>query len=461
MVGLSAFDVYAEVPQVAEDLRRGLAGEEFSAEVIVGDRVFETRHFPLTDESGDISGLLGVSMDVTERHRAEADRHRMQQQLLQAQKLESVGLLAGGIAHDFNNFLTAILGGTSTALLLMKAGHPARRHLDNVVRASRQAAELTQQMLAYSGKGPLEIKPLDVSAVVREITSLLQTMVPKKVVLHLELADELPSVEAGVAQVRQVLMNLVINGAEAIGGEVGTVRVTAGVKELASSEALDLVATESLPAGSYVYIEVEDTGCGMDQETLAKIFDPFFSTKFTGRGLGLAAVLGIVRAAKGAIGVSSTPGEGTNFRVFLPASQAVPPREEARSVDFAGDGLVLVVDDDSFARNVARQMCVHFGFQVVEADDGVEGVKLLSERPDEIVLVLLDMTMPALNGEETFRQMHRLAPRIPVILMSGYNESDATQEFPTEQLAGFLHKPFTAQDLAACLCAIFEAVTPE
>jgi CheY-like chemotaxis protein len=360
-----------------------------------------------------------------------------------------VGLLAGGIAHDFNNLLTAILGGASTALLGLALESPARRDVENVLLAARRAADLTRQMLAYSGKGHFEIKPLDLSALVREIATLLETTISKKVQLRLELGGGLPSVQADVAQMQQVIMNLVINGAEAIGDQRGTVLVTTGLQEIDEAYGQTLVVSAGeLAPGPYVFIEVHDTGSGMDEATREKIFDPFFSTKFTGRGLGLAAVLGIVRAHKGAIKVYSTPGRGSTFKVFLPATAARAHAPAPSSQAFRGSGVVLVVDDDSLVRETTRSMLEYFGFSVLVGVNGRDGVDVFAARAADIRLVILDMTMPELNGEEAFRELRQIREDVPVILTSGYNEIEATRRFMAKGLAGFLQKPYTPMDLA-------------
>ncbi|HVU49102.1 MAG TPA: response regulator [Polyangia bacterium] len=453
-IGVSVFDLYKDEPTVLDNIRRGLAGEEFSAVVRVAGRVYETMNVPLRDEAtGVVTGLLGVSIDVTERDRAEKERASLHAQLLQVQKLESLGLLAGGIAHDFNNILTAILGGAATARLAVPIESPARADLDIVIAAAQRAAELTRQMLAYAGKGRFEVRPLDVSRLVREIANLLETTIPKKVQLRLELAEGLPAVEADVAQVQQVLMNLVINGAEAIGEDRGTVLVTTGAQDIDEHYAQSLFASE-IKTGRYVFIEVHDTGAGMDDETREKIFDPFFTTKFTGRGLGLAAVLGIMRGHGGAIKVYSTPGRGSTFKVFFPASDRAPLEFDPKAPSFRGEGLALLVDDDAGVRGAARRMFELLGFRVLEAANGRQGADLFARHAQEIRVVLLDMTMPEMSGEETFRELRRVRDDVAVILTSGYNEIEATRRFVTKGLAGFLQKPFTPDELASKLAAV-------
>ena len=452
-VGKSIFDLYAGVPEVAENVRASLNGEERSYTATLRGRLFESRCAPLRSEpGGPVTGVIGFSIDVTERDRAEKERASLQAQLLQVQKLESLGLLAGGIAHDFNNILTAILGGVATARIQLPPENPLQGDLEVVVNAARRAADLTRQMLAYSGKAHFEVRPIDVSRVVTEIASLLETTLPKKVQMRLELAPNLPAVEADVAQVQQVLMNLVINGAEAIGDQSGTVLVTTGVQDVNEAYASGLVGSD-LRSGRYIFVEVHDTGAGMDAETKAKIFDPFFTTKFTGRGLGLAAVLGIVRGHKGAITVYSTPGRGSTFKVLLPASDQIPAGHKPGSSHYRGHGLVLIIDDDSGVRAVARRLLKLFGFEVIEAENGKEGLDVFGRRASEVRAVLLDLTMPEMSGEETFRDLRSIRQAVPVILTSGYNELEATSRFRSKGLAGFLQKPFTPEELAAQLSA--------
>ncbi|MET0792713.1 MAG: response regulator, partial [Polyangiaceae bacterium] len=392
----------------------------------------------------------GVSflLDLSERRQSQEERERLQAQLLQVQKLESLGVLAGGIAHDFNNLLTAILGSASAAMLSLPSESPARPDLDNVVLASRRAANLTRQLLAYSGKGHFEVRPIDLSVHVRELASLLETTIPKKVQLRLELTRDLPAVSADIAQVQQIVMNLVINGAEAIGDQRGTVLVTTGMQVIDEFYVQSLFSREGVETGTYVYLEVHDTGCGMDEATKPRIFDPFFSTKFTGRGLGLAAVLGIVRGHKGAIKVYSSPGKGTTFKVFFPASGASPTRPAHEDTSFRGEGLALVIDDDQGVREAASRLLQFFGFSVLQAVDGRHGAEVFREHASEVVVVILDMTMPEMNGEETFREIRRVRADVPVILSSGYNEIEATRRFTAKGLAGFLQKPFTPKELS-------------
>ena len=399
-------------------------------------------------------------LDLSERRQSQEERERLHAQLLQVQKLESLGVLAGGIAHDFNNLLTAILGSASAAMLSLPGESPARPDLDNVVLASRRAANLTRQLLAYSGKGHFEVRPIDLSVHVRELAGLLETTISKKVQLRLELTRDLPSISADIAQVQQIVMNLVINGAEAIGDQRGTVLVTTGMQVIDEFYVQSLFSREGIETGTYVYLEVHDTGCGMDEATKNRIFDPFFSTKFTGRGLGLAAVLGIVRGHKGAIKVYSSPGKGTTFKVFFPASDAQAAAAAPEVASFRGEGVALVIDDDQGVREAASRLLEYFGFRVLQGTDGRHGSEVFRQHASEITVVILDMTMPEMNGEETFREIRRMRADVPVILSSGYNEIEATRRFTSKGLAGFLQKPFTPKELGQKLALALKGREP-
>jgi PAS domain S-box-containing protein len=393
--------------------------------------------------SGDVQGTLQINSDVTERLRIE-------EQLRHTQKLESLGVLAGGVAHDFNNLLTGILGNASLALEGVPVHHPQRQFLEEVMRASERAADLTRQLLAYAGKGRFVMRTIDLSALVRDIGGLLQTSIAKTVQLRFQLDNRLPGIDADPGQLQQIVMNLVINGAEAIGPEGGTVLVITAAQEVDDAYIATMSsAGELLRPGRYIILEVHDTGCGIEPETLARMFDPFFTTKFAGRGLGLSAVLGIVRSHKGAIKVYSKPGQGATVKVLLPASSnpvtAAPP---AFSGQLGGTGTILVVDDEDVVRQTARHTLQRYGYQVVLASDGAEAVECYRGRPDAISLVLLDLTMPVMSGEETLGHLQTVNPRVRVLLTSGYNEIEAVQRFAGKGLAGFIQKPYTASALA-------------
>jgi len=368
-----------------------------------------------------------LQKELIERKRAEEERRRLESQIQHAQKLESLGVLAGGIAHDFNNLLTGMLGHAALALQKLPPDAPAVNNIRQVETAAQRAAGLTRQMLAYSGKGQFVVEVLSLSSLVGAIARLLETVISKKAMLRFRLARDMPPVEADPGQIRQVVMNLVTNASDALGDGKGYITLRTGVVEADREYLSETVLNDDLAAGTYAYLEVSDTGCGMDAETQKKIFDPFFSTKFPGRGLGLAAVLGIVRGHKGAIKLYSEPGVGTTFRVLFPATgkAEVVRTEEPKTEELAwsGRGLVLVVDDEEYVRLLARTILEEAGFVVKTARNGREGIDLYRENAGEVVAVLLDMTMPVMNGEETFKELKKLDAQARVILSSGYSAS--------------------------------------
>jgi len=408
------------------------------------------RHYP--SESGKMNRLVGFVRDVTALRQAEEERRKIENKLLETQKLESLGVLAGGIAHDFNNLLTGVIGYASLARSEISDSSPLVHYLEQIDAASMRAADLCKQMLAYAGKGRFEVRNINFTDLVRETTHLLRISVGKDVALNFNLASGLPAILADATQLRQIVMNLVINASEAIGGKGGIINVTTGLLHLNARYLADTFLAPDLPEGDYVFLEISDTGCGMSQETLAKIFDPFFTTKFTGRGLGLAAVLGIIRGHKGSLKVYSEPGKGTTFKVLLPCTPGAV--EYVTAVDremelWRGSGSVLVVDDELIVRKIAAEMLESMGFTVLQAQDGHEGVECFSAHAREIRAVLLDLTMPGLDGEGTFRELRLLRPDVRVLLTSGFNEQEAINRFIGKGLAGFLQKPFKLESLRA------------
>ena len=394
-------------------------------------------------DEGRPAGILEINSDITEKRRIE-------EQLQHTQKLESLGVLAGGVAHDFNNLLTGILGNASLAHDALPGTHPNRDLLAEVMKAAERAADLTRQMLAYAGKGRFVMKTLDLSKLVSEISGLIQTSIPKYVQVRHALADGLPGIDADPGQLQQIVMNLVINAAEAIGPDGGSVLVRTGVQHVDENSVGKMSSTgEVLRPGDYVLLEVVDTGSGMSPETLARIFDPFFTTKFAGRGLGLSAVLGIVRSHHGAMKVVSTPGKGTSFRVLFPASvnrlETVAP---VQAGSLSGSGTVLVVDDEEIVRQTAAHTLQRYGYRTMAAEDGSRAIEIYKREPQRISLVLLDLTMPGVSGEEALRQLQGINAEVRVLLSSGYNEMEAVQRFAGKGLAGFIQKPYTAAALA-------------
>ncbi len=396
---------------------------------------------PLWSATRELLGCVITLTDITERRRDE-------EQLNQMQRLESLGVLAGGIAHDFNNLLTGILGSCSLVLEDLPESSPNRPLMEEAVRASERAAELTQQLLAYAGKGVFSRRIVQLSDQVREITTLLHTSISKKVFIDLRLDDDLPVIKADSGQLNQIIMNLVLNGAEAIGDKPGVVRVRTGLDRLDAEQLMGFEGT-ALEPGTYVFLEVEDTGSGMDEATQRKIFEPFFTTKFQGRGLGLSAVIGIIGRHKGALRVTSQPGFGTTFKILFPLAEgAVEKKKAAVRSRTAGNGTILVVDDEPTVRATARTALTRSGFDVLLAEDGRVALELYRNRAHEISLVLLDLTMPEMSGEETFAQLQTIRPDVKVVLSSGYSEREAARSFRGYDLAGFLQKPYTGSELS-------------
>ena len=399
------------------------------------------------------------AIDITERKRAEEERLSLERQVQHAQKLESLGVLAGGIAHDFNNLLMAILGNANLALYELSTHAPARENILEIEKASKRAAELAKQMLAYSGKGKFVIEPIYLGEFVKEMAHLLGISVSKKAVLKYNFADNLPTFDGDATQIRQIIMNLITNASEAIGDKSGVIALSTGAMDCdrayldCADEALRAGLDEPLPEGLYVYFEVADTGCGMDAETIKKVFDPFFTTKFTGRGLGMAAVLGIVRGHHGAIQIYSEPGKGTTFKILFPASGLPEDDGKIQRLDideaelWHGHGTILIADDEETVCAVGKRMLNRMGFSVLTADDGNKAVEVFREHADEIGCVILDLTMPHMGGEDAFHEMRSVRPDVKVILSSGYNEQDATQRFAGSGLAGFIQKPYSMATL--------------
>ncbi len=412
------------------------------------------------DSEGRPIGFIGMDRDITERKKAEEERLQLERQMQHVQKLESLGVLAGGIAHDFNNILMTILGNADLSLIELSPHAPAREHIHEIITAARRASDLSRQLLAYSGKGKFVIEPIRLNEFINEMSHLLSVSVSKNVVIKYNFADNLPIFEGDATQIRQIIMNLITNASEAIGNKSGYIAISTGVMEcdrhyLDECCQVSRLNIDPPPAeGTYVYFEVADTGCGMDNNTKEKIFDPFFTTKFTGRGLGMAAVLGIVRGHDGIMRIYSEIGEGTTFKILFPVQEKYllpddPSRkkDDVPSFDDIKKGIVLIVDDEETVRTVGKRMLQHLGFNVLTAEDGRDAMKVFKSHQDEITCVLLDMTMPHMDGEATFREIRRIRKDVKVILCSGYNEQDTTQRFVGKGLAGFIQKPFQLTEL--------------
>ncbi|MEZ5575655.1 MAG: response regulator [Candidatus Competibacteraceae bacterium] len=401
--------------------------------------------------------LLLTITDISERKRAEERRLQLERQMQQTQKLESLGVLAGGIAHDFNNLLTIILGNTSLALDDLPPLSPAGESLLTIEKTSLRAAELCRQILAYSGKGRFVIDDIRLGNLVGDMFSLLQSSISKKATLNLNLKEPLPPLHGDPGQIRQVIMNLVTNASEAVGDRGGVITISTGLMQCSREYLCEPYLYENLAEGLYVWFEVSDTGTGMDQETQRRIFEPFFTTKFTGRGLGLSAVLGIVRGHKGALKVYSKPGKGTTVKVLFPAlaegkfsaEQGVAPK--AGTWSWKGAGTILLVDDEESVRTLGTRMLERIGFKVLVAADGQEALDIYRKRRDEIALILLDLTMPQMDGEATLHELRRIDAKVRVVISSGYTEAEIAPQFAGKPLFGFLQKPYTLNALTQCL----------
>jgi len=392
-----------------------------------------------------------VVRDISGQVQAEAEKQDMEKKVAHVQRLESLGVLAGGIAHDFNNILAGIMGNAELAELNAAENIPVNQELKNIVTSSARAADLCKQMLAYSGQGAMVREALSLSSLVEETVQLIDVSISKNISLSFDLHSPLPAIFADKTQMQQIIMNLMTNASEAIGEEsAGDIHVISGVVHAGRKELDSPYLEEKQPEGEYVFLEVRDSGCGMDGEVLQKMFDPFFTTKFTGRGLGMSATLGIVRSHHGAIQVESDPGQGTSFRILFPvhpesACDAVPL--DGGPLEAAGELTILVIDDEVMVRAIVEKMLNKLGCKVLLAADGEEGIQCYRESRARIDVVLLDMTMPKMGGKETLIKLREIDAEIPVIICSGYQNENVSEQFESSPPAAFLQKPFSLKSL--------------
>ncbi|HJV49753.1 MAG TPA: response regulator, partial [Geothrix sp.] len=420
-------------------------------------RWLETHAAPMRDAEGRVSMLLGITRDITERKAAEEQRRLLESQIQHTQKLESLGVLAGGIAHDFNNLLTALLGNLNLAQFKLPPESPAHHQLHAMEKILLKASDLTHQMLAYSGKGRFVVDYHDLNRIVQEMGHLLQVSISKKVALRLHLAEGLPPIQSDLAQIQQVIMNLVTNASDAIGDAEGSIDLTTRLEQLDEDQLQQDFPGQVMAPGTFATLEVRDTGCGIPPEILPKIFDPFFSTKSSGRGLGLSAMQGILRGHGAGITIQTEVGRGATFKVFFPAltdltAEAVAPPTAAPERTTL-KGRVLVVDDEEELRHALAEALVHFGMEVVAARDGAEAVERFQADPASFDLVVMDLTMPRMDGREAFRRLRQLRPDIRVLLSSGYSEQESLQNLLQQGLAGFIHKPYRLEELKKIVAA--------
>jgi PAS domain S-box-containing protein len=408
------------------------------------------------DERGKPIRMIGTIQDITERKKAEREKLELERRLLHAQKLESLGVLAGGIAHDFNNLLMAIQGNLELSLRKMSSLSPAQEYIEHSLNAVKRSVDLTRQMLAYSGKATVLIKNLDLSELVTENVDLLRASIPKNVSLQVNAEQRLPAIEADAAQLQQVVMNLITNAAESLGDEGGLITLSTGDCKADAGYLRTSRLEEVPPAGRYVYLEVSDSGCGMNEDTLRRLFEPFFTTKTMGRGLGMSAILGIVRAHKGAIMVDSAVGKGTTIRVLFPAGgqpaervldqgRATVDGEQAAAADRRKT--VLIVDDEEMVRNVCSAMVRELGLDVMVAEDGLKALELLRKNGTSIDCVLLDLSMPKMDGFTVSREMRLIQPDVRIILSSGYHEQELERKNAGAVASLFIQKPYKIESL--------------
>ncbi len=440
--------------RIRENVRRALSGEPVCDTVEFEGRVFVAHYIPADALGGRDGGLIGVATDITARVREEEERVHNEAQRTLSQKLESLEMLAGGVSHDFNNRLMTILGSADLALRDLPSNAPSRVHVERIRSTARSAADLTDQLLAYSGREPIERRPIDLSTLANSVVDRFRRSLPEGTTLACDLALALPAIDGDESRLIQAITNLLSNSAESLSETGGTIRVTTLHRDANPGEARQVSCAEPPENGSCVMLEVTDSGVGMSDDVIPKIFDPFYSTKSIGRGLGLAAVLGIVRAHRGVIQVNSRPGKGTSVRAFFPSGrpEKVASAAPSRAPIVAREGCtVLLVDDEDGVREVAGEMLRRLGVDVISATDGAEAIQILTAQGEQISAVLLDVTMPKMTGPETARKLRLLQPETPIILMSGYSQARLASRVDDLGVAGFLRKPFLPDALESVL----------
>ena len=408
-------------------------------------------------EDQHLARIWITQRELTQQRQLEKERHAFERRVGETQRLESLGVLAGGIAHDFNNLLTGIMGHASLGRCEIPLGSPLASHFEEIETASRSAANLCQQMLAYAGKGHFLIKPHSLSQIISQTAHLLQISASKQAEIRFQLADDLPLVMADANQIRQIVMNLVVNASDAIGQRPGLITLTTGLIQPDPTTFANCPYAPEKTAHAYVFLEVRDNGCGMSPQVISRIFEPFFTTKFAGRGLGLAAAIGIVRSHSGALRVESKPGQGSTFTLYLPATEMSSKKSDEHpltNTPWNAEGTILIIDDEAPVRAVSERMAQTLGFSALCATDGDQGIQLFELYRTKITVVLLDLAMPGLSGEETLVRLRAIDPSLRIILMSGFNKPE--QPVPTEgKPASFLPKPFS---IAQFQSAIRQAV---
>jgi two-component system, cell cycle sensor histidine kinase and response regulator CckA len=400
-----------------------------------------------------------VGIDITEARRVAEERRAMEARLAQSQRMESLGVLAGGIAHDFNNILMAVIGNTDLALEDLPADSDVREFLREALAGAQRAADLSTQMLAYSGRGQFQRKNTNLTALLGEMRPLLTASMASRHRIHVDSPKNLPDITADPSQLRQVVASLVCNASEAIGDSSGEITITLGTRMCGSRDLASPYTIEEHMPGMYVTLEVTDTGCGIDAHALPRLFDPFYTTKFTGRGLGLASVLGIVKAHGGLVQVDTVKGKGSTFRLLFPAAetQAETGNGACPAGEPAHKPLVLVVDDEEIVLLVMRRILDRLGYEVLAAPDGETAINLCRDHHDRLACIVLDLSMPRMDGEVTLRGLRKIRRDIPVIVASGYAEADVIRRFPGNQVQGFIQKPFSKSEFESKLTDVLDS----
>jgi two-component system cell cycle sensor histidine kinase/response regulator CckA len=456
-VGMSVRDMYVELPEVLAAMERGLRGETFANTIEISGALFENHYFPQLAADGTLVSLLGVTLILGARPELKAERQRTEERLQVKQKEESLAVLAGGVAHDFNNLLVSSLGHAELALRLVHDDSAIAGHLREIIYSSQRSADLCRQLLAYAGRGQLSIDVFDLNRVVEDSIRLIELAVAKTSTLQTSLAPRLPATRGDVTQIAQVLINLMKNASDAAEGKQSTIYLETGTQYVEPDGRRFTIVAPDAAAGEYVFVRVRDEGVGMQPAVLGRIFDPFFSTKQTGRGLGLAAVVGIVRSHKGLLDVESEAGVGTTMVVYLPVVDQLrePPDAAPAAASRAQEGsTILLVDDEQGPRSVTRSMLEHAGYEVIEAENGREAVDRYRARGSTISLVLMDVSMPVMDGERALHELMAIDPGVKVILISGYTELDTATKLARRRPAAFLQKPYLYQQLLDVISSV-------
>jgi len=410
----------------------------------------------------------GVISDATAARKAEAARAALEAKVLQAQQAESLAVLAGGIAHDFNNLLVGVQGNAELLAMELPPESDAAETVGHIRSAATRAADLTRQLLAYAGRGRFVVERVNLTHLVEEMLSLVRSAIPRSIAFDFRHGvEEQPIVEADATQLRQVVMNLVTNASEAIASDGGGVHVWVGTEHRDRAALQLLHAAPDMPAeGPYAVLRVTDDGVGMDEGTLSRIFDPFYTTKFTGRGLGLAALLGVVRAHHGGLDVVTAPGAGASFIIYLPLVDVAMQGHQSSFHEAGAGGIeqhlatrVLLVDDEPDVRDLTGRMLRRLGYQVAFAADGASTLMAVSDA-EMVDVILMDVTMPNMDGPTAARELRQRGMDARIVLMSGYAETELVDRGVLADADAFLQKPFTQEELAAAIEGLVSSREP-